>query len=151
MTEHKNPKSRSRFEAYSLEELAALPAPKLLIPGALRGGDLAVVHGDSRFAPALADILGDRAVLIWIDEADHLPTVAAKVDQLREANRERVILLGFRSGVLGNGFRYWADAADAVFEAETNVLAIVRKLRDFPAERKALTIRDGRAHVTVRH
>jgi hypothetical protein len=147
MAEPKNPKSRSRFEAYSLEELAALPAPKLLIPGALRGGDLVVVHGDSRFAPALADILGVHAVLIWIDQTDHLPTVAAKVDRLREANPEGVILLGFRDGILGSGFRYWAGAADAIFEAETNASAIVRKLRDFPDERKALTIRDGVARV----
>ena len=140
----------SRFAPVSLEQLAALPAPKLLVPGALRAGDLAVVHGDSRFAPALVDILGEHAALIWIDEADHLPTVAAKVDRLRAADRERVILLGFRSGVLGDSFRFWAEAADAVFEAETNGLALVRKLRDFPDERKALTIIGGRARVTVR-
>lgn len=129
----------AHFKLWTLEELAVLPQPEILIPDALRAGDLAVITGEPRFATALHRALGSRkAILFHLTGRDGPTDASPRFAKLREGDHPLAVLLHVRRD--SPHFDYWAEAADCVLDAETPSYAVVEKLREHDDDWKSLRL-----------
>lgn len=144
-----NPKSR--FYAYSEEELAALPPQPILVPNAIRRGDLVVVAGNREFAVSLRQVFGQDARLLTVAEnftSANRAELFRRIEEIRQAGDGPAVIVHLASAT-GALFDWIAPLADAVLVATAADRAQVTALRDFrePEPNQRLVIRDGVARV----
>lgn len=142
-------KPKRRFHAYSLEELAALPPQPVLVPHAIRRGDLVVVAGDREFAIGLRQAFGQDARLLTV-AGNFTPANRAelfrRVEEIREAGDGPAVIVHLASPA-GALFDWITPLADAVLVATGSDRATVRKLRNFDDQGKVMVIREGSARL----
>lgn len=147
MTARLGAEVRLDFHPYTLDELAALPSPRVLVADAIESANLIAATGDIRFWQSAAAILGD-GVLLLEDRDGRVRTRSAlmgKVIALRRSLPAHVApAVIIYCGRNGENWAWFAGVASVVAEAFSPTAAWVIKLRDHDDQDKVLRIREGK-------